>query len=77
MARLTKASPERRRDHSFGAALEQRRAELALQFCNAARERRLRDAEVARRGTQAAVLGYGGDVVELGQLHGRILAIPN
>ena len=33
--------------------------------------------EVARRGAQAAVLGYGGDVVELGQFHGRILAIPN
>ncbi len=52
-------------------------AELALQFCNTARERRLRDAEVARRSPQAAVLGYGGDVLELGQLHGWILAISN
>jgi hypothetical protein len=32
---------------------------------------------VARGGPQAAVLGYGGDVIELGQFHGRILAIPN
>jgi hypothetical protein len=64
-----KRLPERRCDHSFGAALEQRCAELPLQVCNAARERRLRDAEVARGGTQAAVLGYGGDIVELDQFH--------
>jgi hypothetical protein len=32
---------------------------------------------MARRGAQAAALGNRGDVAELGELHDRILAIPN
>ena len=60
---------ERRRHHALGAALEQRRAKLAFELGEAARERRLGDAEMARRGAQAAAFGDGRDVAELGELH--------
>ena len=61
---------ERRRHHAPGAALEQRRAELAFELGEAPRKRRLGDAEVARRGAQAAAFGDGRDGAELGELHG-------
>ena len=72
---LHEGHAERCGDHSAGVSLKQRRAELAFELCDAAREGRLRDAEMARRGAQAAVFGNGGDVAELGEFHGPMLEI--
>ena len=72
---LHEGHAERCGDHAAGVPLEQRRAEFALKLGNAAREGRLRNAKMARRGAQAALFGNGGDVAELGKLHGPMLEI--
>ena len=67
--------PERGRDHSLGAALEQRRAQLAFKLGEASRKRGLRDAEVAGGGGRRRARRWRRRG-ELGQFHGVILAIP-
>ncbi len=61
-----------RGDDTARMTLEQRHAELPLQFADAAGERRLRQVQLPRRRAQAAALGDGDDVLELGELHRAI-----
>ena len=74
-AALHEGHAEQCGNHAAGVPLKQRRAKLALKLGDAAREGRLRDAEMARRGAQAALFGNGGNVAELGKLHGSMLEI--
>ena len=61
----------RRQHRAARLALEQRGAELALELADAAADRGLGQAELARGGTQAALLGYREEVSNLMQLHVR------
>jgi len=52
-------------------ALEERDAEFTLDLTEAPRERGLSEAEMARRGAKAALLGDGEDVTEMVELSRR------
>ncbi len=62
-------------DHAAGAALEQRRAELALELMDAARQRRLGELQMPRRGAQTAALGDGNNVAKLIEFHVEFLGL--
>ena len=60
---------DRGQDHATGAALEQRRAELALELLHAAGQRRLGELQMPRRRAQTATLGDRHDIAKLVEFH--------
>src|SRR5580704_13215737 len=63
---------QRRCYHAFGASLEQRGSDFALQFRQPAREARLGRAKLTGSRAQTAVLGDGHGTAEMTEFHANL-----
>src|SRR5678810_4216 len=64
-----KRPPRRGELHTAGDALEQRRADLALEVADLPRERWLRDVESGGSSTEVKLFGDGDEIPEVAEFH--------